>query len=115
MASLKLKVVHRLLLLGMLDGESKEGHTLSELNKYLKLVDRVQFKEADVKELDLRIEENAWKWKAETDKERKIDLSDEQLKTVCDLMKKKDDKKEFTAVNLGPIMELAEQVGYKCE
>ena len=122
MKTLKLRVVHRILTQGLLDEYGKAGHSLSDLNKLLKVADKLAFKEEETKELNLRLEAPegvlpSWKWNqkaedgTEVDVEREIELMDEQFDLLKAVFKKKNDDKSFTTENIGPILEVAEQLG----
>ncbi len=131
MKTLKLKVVHRLLLQGLLNDAGKQGTTLTELNKMLKIVDRLVMDEAYVKSVNLRLvnKDDAgndlpapqYKWNTkdengnEVDVEKEVELSDEQGNLLHEIFKSKNEKKEFKLDDAKQMMELASQVGFSFE
>lgn len=136
MITLKLKVIHRLLLVGWLNEAGKaNGNSLSQLNQMLKIVDKISFTEEENKLFKVHQEERkdaegkiivdpqgnpslqiAWSIKDEEgndiDVEKDFELSDEQKEQVYGIMKSKDEKKEFTFEGLSVVREIAEKVGY---
>ncbi|OGJ58623.1 hypothetical protein A2635_03990 [Candidatus Peribacteria bacterium RIFCSPHIGHO2_01_FULL_51_9] len=125
MKTVNLKVVHRLLLKAMLNEEGKgPGYSLSDLHKIFKVFDKIDFTPDEAKQFKLRNEENMVKWDAreggtedgkEIDIHKGFELSDEEVKLVCGMMKKKDEEKRFTTDGLSAVLELAEQFGYTFE
>lgn len=127
MTTLKLKAVHRILIKGMLDSSSKSGRTLSELNKLLKLLDKIDFTPEEAKEIDLRVENQTLRWNVtklkeegstemiEVDVEKEFELSEEQRELLKTIIKEKDEKKEFSLPEAAPFTDIAEQVGYEVE
>jgi hypothetical protein len=117
MTTLKLKIVHRLLIKGLLDQRGNEGGSLSELNKMLKIIDRVGLTEAEVTKVNLRLEEGALRWQTKGPADEDLDpltdleLTDDQAELIKATIKQKSDKKELKLVEVGPIMEIAEQLG----
>lgn len=118
MKTLSLKVVHRILIKGMIDSAGKSGKSLSELNKLLKLIDKFDFSSDELTELNLRVEDGMLKWNAkledkDIDIEKGIELSDEQAELLKSIVKEKDDKKEFSLAEATPFMHIAEQLEYE--
>lgn len=126
MKTLKLKVVHRILIHGMLntDGTKSGNFTLKNLSLMLKILDRVNFSEEEAKVLNIRVEEGGTvKWnafttaedgtKTDVDVEKEIELSDDQAELLKDIMKQKNERKEFTLNGLTPMMEIAQQLGFE--
>ena len=131
MKTLNLQVVHRILLRGLLDGESKKGHTLSAINQIMKIIDKVAITEEENKDYNLRTELNypqdptkggMLKWeqfkkgdkKIEIDVFKPFELSDEQVGMIKEIIESKNKAKEFTANDL-KIMDIAEQLEIKLE
>ena len=59
MKTLKLKTIHRLLTLEVLNVAGKAGGSLAEINKLLKLIDKVDFSEEEKKMLMFRQTEDS--------------------------------------------------------
>ena len=119
MKTIKLKAVHRLVLIALFGGEGQKGHSLSELNDLLKFDEKIRLSEEEIKKLNLRVEESSYKWDAkdkdgvDVDEEKDFELSDDQVNLLLKTFKEKDDKKEFTLNNLSPILEIAEKIGFE--
>lgn len=125
MVTLNLRTVHRILLRGMIDSDGKAGnHTLSELGKLMKILEKVAFTEEEVKILDLRLVgepgSQSFVWNKnkdndasleEVDVEKPFELSDEESGMICDIIKKKNESKEFSMQEAGPVVEIATQLG----
>lgn len=125
MKTLKLKTIHRLLTLEVLNVAGKAGGSLAEINKLLKFIDRVDFSEEEKKMLMFRqTEDNKLVWNLRkdgaedgeiVDVEKEIEISDEQVDMLKEIFKKRDEEKKFTTSEVSPFFELAEQIGYKFE
>lgn len=125
MKILKMKTLHRILLQGLLNSAGQVGgYTLSELNKMLKIENEINFKEEEIKELNLRMEDGSFKWNAkkdgaaegeEVDTEKAFEMSDESIDIIKKVIKKKDDEKQFNIAQVVPIKFIAEQVGLEIE
>lgn len=119
MKNLKLKTVHRLLLKGIIDAAGQKGGTLSEIQKYLKILEKLSFTEEETKLLKIRVENDKVLWnvldddKNEIDLEKDFEFSDEQIEIIKNAIKKKDEAKEFTFSDVTPISDIAGQVGYE--
>mgnify|MGYP001567449348 CR=1 FL=1 len=124
MRTLKLKVVHRILLSGILNVEgTKEGYGLKALSDMLKVFDKINFTQEETALLKIRQEDNQMKWdaakenedgsKEEIDIEKEFEVSNDQADLLKEIFKKKDEKKEFTLSGLNPIVEIADQIGYE--
>lgn len=111
MKSLKLKAVHRLLLNAIIDGVGGKGESLSNLNKMLKLVDKLSLTEAEQKKLKLKMEDGMIKWEAKEDKEVELELPDEEFELVKTLVKKRSEDKEIKLADAKPLLEVAQQLG----
>lgn len=121
MVDVKFKVIHRIILRGIVDSDGKSGqHALSELSKMLKVQEIVSFPEAEAKEFNIRVEEGAFRWNSkrdnspegeEIDVEKPFSFSDEQKDLICDIIKRKSEAKEFSLSEASPVMEIAEQFG----
>lgn len=125
MKVLKLKTIHRLLILEILNVAGKSGGSLAEINKLMKFIDRVDFSEEEKKLLAFRQTEDGklvWNLKKDgaedgeiVDVEKEVEFSDEQIDILIGIFKKRDEEKKFTTTEVGPFFELAEQIGYKFE
>ena len=125
MKTLKLKTIHRLLTLEVLNVAGKAGGSLAEINKLLKFIDKVDFSEEEKKMLMFRqTEDNKLVWNLRkdgaedgeiVDVEKEIEISDEQVDMLKEIFKKRDEEKKFTTSEVSPFFELAEQIGYKFE
>lgn len=114
MVTVKLKVIHRLFLLSIVNGIGK--NSLSVLSNALNVFEKLNFKEEERKELDLRFEakddgSGQWKWGDEKDTEKDFELSDEQAEMLKKLISDKDEKKEFTVSECVPMVYVCEQLG----
>jgi len=126
---LKVKVLPRILLTGLLDKYMQlQTRSLSELSKLLKLNEKVQFTAEEQALLNVRIEKNAetgnsqYRWNHTKDSdpsaevvdiERDIEFSDEQKEMLYTVFKELDDRKSFSGDNVMAIVELAEKIGYE--
>mgnify|MGYP001566199518 FL=1 len=109
-------VLHRLLIQMMLDKDGKSGnHSLSELNQIFKILDKMNFKEDEIKELNIKNENGSIKWDNEKDTKKDIELGDKQIEILMDVFSRKDKMKEFDLQNFIGYREIAEQIGYKLE
>ena len=127
MKNLKLKVVSRLVLVSLVNEHGSQGASLSEMNKMMKLIDKLSFKEEEIKKFSLRLEnvkqgdkETAqWKWNAlaedgsNQDVEVEIELSEEQVKIIEDIFKKKNDDKKIDFSNFAIVKDVSEQLELK--
>ena len=119
--SLKLKAVHRLILRSVVDSDGKSGnHSLSDLNKMLKLLDLVSFSEEETKRLNIRLDNGAVRWDTrlggapdgeEVDLEKELEISDEQKDLLKEIIKRKNDAKEFSLSEATPVTDVASQLG----
>jgi len=115
MKTLKLSVIHRVVLMGVLNSE-QSGHNLSELNQMLKIVDKLGIKLEEQKKLNLRIEDGAWKWETadadgnEIDTEQDFEMSDDQTDVLVKILNKKNEEKAFALNNAKPIIDIFEQL-----
>lgn len=134
MITLKLKVVHRFQIRNLLNGESKAGHSLSDINLINKIFDKVVFSEEEVKLLNIRTESvpgkdangqdvtyTSFLWNShekpdgkgkELDLEKEFELSDEQKALLIAIINRKNEAKEFTMDQV-KLIEVAEQLGVK--
>src|SRR3990167_3419308 len=97
------------------------------MNKMMKLIDKLSFKEEEIKKFSLRLEnvkqgdkETAqWKWNAlaedgsNQDVEVEIELSEEQVKIIEDIFKKKNDDKKIDFSNFAIVKDVSEQLELK--
>src|SRR3990167_5522963 len=124
MKTLKARAVTRLVLIGFVNAHGQGGSSLSDMNRMLKLVDKLSFKDEETKKLDLRPENvkvgdkeiPQWKWNAkaedgtELDTESEIELSNDEVKLLETILKAKDEKKEVEFSNFALIKDLVEQL-----
>jgi hypothetical protein len=124
MKTLKLKTIHRLLILEVLNTEGKSGGSLSEINRILKFIDRVDFSSDERALLSFRSVDGKLAWNVkkdgkddgeEVDVEREIEISDEQVDMLKSLFEKRDKEKKFVVTEANPFFEIASQIGYKFE
>lgn len=125
MKTLKLKVIHRVLIRGVLNSAGSAGGSLSEINKMLKLIDKISFTEDENKMFDFKyLEGNRLSWHIkkdgaedgeDIDLPKEIEISDEQVDVLKTVFEKNDKDKKFTLADVGPLSEVAEQIGYKFE
>lgn len=125
MKTLKVKTIHRLLILELLNQSGKDGGSLSEVNRLLKFIDRVDFSEDEKKLFSFRQTEDgklAWNTRKDgtldgedIDMEKEIEIADEQAEMLTKIFKKRDEEKKFTTSEANPFFEIAEQIGYKFE
>lgn len=118
MKIISLKVIHRILVKGMIDSFGKSGKNLSELNKLIKLLDVFEFTQTELKDLNLRVEDGMLKWNAKVedqdiDVEEEFEVSDEQFELLKSIVKEKDEKKEFSLAEATPFMYIANQLEYE--
>jgi hypothetical protein len=111
---MKLKTIHRLLIINWLN-EAAKNKSLSEINKILKLMDKIDFSAEERTSLNLKIEEGQIKWDSKNDTEQEVELNKEQEQIITDVIQAKDEKKEFSLDGIKHVMEIAEQVDYKFE
>lgn len=121
MKILKMSVIHRILVKGLLDEASKKGSSLSDLSQMIKIVDKINFTEDEAKELKFETkfvdDKDPSKgasihWNKEIDTEKDFELSDDQAQMVKDIIKKKNDAKEFTSSEY-KVADVAEQLEIK--
>jgi len=110
MKAVKLKVIHRLFLNGLLS-QAGDNRPLAELNQLLKVIDKTSFSEEESKKLNIRNEEGAWKWDSESEEDNEAEFSDEQVKLVSDIIKEKDKNKEFSIQHVAVLNDLCELFG----
>ena len=116
MKTLKLNIVHRLLLNSYLDEKGKEGGTLSEQNKMMKVMDRLVLAEVETQRISLRMEDSSLRWNTKgedgTDLDPLVDieLTDEQADLLKTLLKEKNEKKQIKMAEAAPLTELAKQL-----
>ncbi len=129
MFTLKLKVLPRILLNGLLDQYMQTAtRSLSELSKLLKLHDKIMFTAEEQALLNVRMEVNAeskrpeMHWNARAggtvdgevvDFDRDIELSDEQKEMLYTVFKDMDERKSFSHENAAVCLEIAEKLGYE--
>ena len=127
-----MNVLHRILLRGILNDEGKKGHSLSDLNMFFKILDKITFTEEENKEYNFRVENvtdsegkevSSLRWNVkkdgkeggkDLDAEKEFEFSDEQGDKLKEVLQKKNDAKEFTVENFA-IKDVAEQLGLKIE
>lgn len=117
-----MKVIHRLLLMQLLNKGAEKGGSLSLMHKMYKILDKIDFKEADQKKFNLRQEgqEMHW-WKTEggvdgaedIDIDKSVEFSDDEIDAIKSVFAKADEEKTFTLAGLSPILEIADQIGYE--
>lgn len=130
MKTLNLQVVHRILLKGMLDGEGKKGHSLSELNEYFKIIDKINFTEEESKDYEFKqelLDPNdaskgaSLRWQTlknidgnntEIDILKPFEISDEQAQLLKTIIEEKNKAKEFTVSDI-KITDVADQLEIK--
>lgn len=126
---LKLRVVHRIMLVNLVDAFFKnEPHTLSELSKLMKLSDRLNFTPEERQILGVRAVKNeqtgrediVWNLRKdgaedgeEVDVERDVELSDEQKEMLYNVVKHMDGKKELNPAAAPVLLEIAAKIGYE--
>lgn len=126
---LKLKVLPRLVLSGLLDRYMQQGpRSLSELSKLIKINDKLAFNAEETKELNIHKEKNPdtgaiemrW-WNLAggqegadvVDFDRDVELSDEQKEMVYNVFKDLDERKQFNGEGAAIVLEIAEKIGYE--
>ena len=116
MKTLKLKAIHRILAVGLVEGKGKDGGSLTEQNQLLKLVDKLNLTQEERKKMNVRIEKEELRWQTLTEKgevldvEVEIELSDEGFTMLREILKSKSDKKEIKMSEAPPLFELAAQL-----
>lgn len=129
MFTLKLKVLPRLLLNGLLDQYMQTAtRSLSELSKLLKIHDKIVFSADEQAILNVHLEKNpdtglsATHWNARAggtldgdlvDVDRDIELSDEQKEMLYTIFKDMDERKAFSHEGALTYIEIAEKLGYE--
>lgn len=122
MKTVKFKVIHRLLLLGLLNKGSEKGGSLSQMHKMYKILDKIDFKEEEQKKINLRQVDNQMHWwkteggiegAQEIDVDKEIQFSDDEIDVLKEIYRQADEAKQFSLQGLTPIMEIAEQIGYE--
>lgn len=115
MRELKLKAAPRFLIISMLNDAGKAGGSLQQLKDMMKIIEKVELTEEERKEIELTSDAEAGKvmWKPEKDEVKSIELSDDQADLIKELLKKKNEAKEFTFDTLIPFNEVAEQLDVK--
>ena len=126
MKTLNLQVVHRILLKNILDGEGKKGHSLSELNDFFKIIDKVNFTEDEIKEYAFKqvlVDEGdpakgaSLNWQTKKGEEdidvlKPFEISDDQASLLKKIIDEKNKAKEFVASEL-KIVDIADQLELK--
>ncbi len=125
MKTLQLKTLGRIYLLSILNDEGKAGnHTLSELNRYFKLIDKVDFSTEEREALALRTEGDKILWNLHkkdadgkdteevVDVPKEVEFSSDDIKLLLAIWKKRDEEKKFGLSDYGAVTELAGQIGY---
>jgi hypothetical protein len=107
MKTLKLKAIHRLLIIGVFN--SLKGLDLQSLNKILKIVEKIEIKKEEAEAIELKQVENQVTWNAEKDEEKDFELSDEQAEKLKETIKKKSDDKEL-AITDKPLLDIYNQL-----
>jgi len=138
MKTLNFKVSHRVVLSGLIDAEGRsKNNSLSGLSKLMKLSDKVQFSEAEQKDFQLRAvpvpgatDKLSFQWNKnrvienedgtktegeEVDIVKSFEFSDEEVDLIKQILKHKDEAKEFELSGLSTILDIAKQVGYDVE
>uniref|UniRef100_A0A6H1ZHV8 Uncharacterized protein n=1 Tax=viral metagenome TaxID=1070528 RepID=A0A6H1ZHV8_9ZZZZ len=125
MKTIEVKTIHRLLTIELLNVYGKEGHTLSQVNKVMKLIDKFDFSEEERQAFGFKqTEDGRLSWHVKRDGSldgedidiaKEIELSDEQVEILVGIFKSRDEKKEFTTADVKPYFEIAEQIDYKFE
>lgn len=115
MKELKLKVASRILVINLLNEAGKGGGTLQQLKDMMKIIEKVEVTEEEKKALEYKFDAEAGRvsWKPENDEEKSIELNDEQATILKDILKKKNDAKEFTFDVLLPLGDVADQLDVK--
>lgn len=131
MVTLKLSVAERILLVSTVDHYAKSGHfTLSELSKFIKLSDRINFTPEERSMYGFRNHVDASGraqvvWHSRKDgnpegevlpEETEIEVSDEQKEMLYSVVKETDAKKDFFSPdNFKIVASFAGKLGYNVE
>jgi hypothetical protein len=107
MKTLKLKAIHRLLIIGVFN--SLKGLDLQSLNKVLKIVEKIEVNKEEVELLELKQVDQQVTWNADKDEEKDFELSDEQAEKLKEIIKKKSDDKEL-AITDKPLLDVYNQL-----
>ena len=116
MKTLKLKAIHRILAVGLVESKGRDGGSLTEQSQMFKLVDKLNLTEDERKKMDVRLEDSQLKWQTVgkdgeiLDTEVEIELSDDGFKMLREILKDRSDKKEIKMVEAQPLIELAAQL-----
>lgn len=117
MKTLQLKAVHRFLLTNYFNEEgSAGGYPMSDIGKMYKILEKLSFNDEERTLLNIRTEADKVMWDSkdnegnEIDVDKPIELSDEEAELMKRILKKKDEAKKFTLVDLNPVMEVASQL-----
>lgn len=119
MTVLNIKVIHRLLLKGALDSYGKEGHMLSTINNMMKILNKINFTDDEIKELNLKVSDGNISWTTTKDNkpdgepldvEKMFELSSDEEKVLVELFKRMHDKKEFKVENFA-LVDVVKQLG----
>lgn len=125
MKTLKLSALPRVYLISILNEEGQKGkYNLSDLNKFFKILDKVEFKEEDRKRLSMKADGDQLMWNTfvkdeegkdteeKADIEQEFELSDDQVKLLQEVWKRRDEEKEFSLAQVASVSHIAEQIGY---
>lgn len=112
MKTVNLGVVHRLLLVSMLNDEGKKGSTLTDLKNMLKIVEKVEITQEERQDIEMAVnnETNRVSWNPEKDITKEIDLTEDEFSKLKDIFKHKNEEKSFNFETLNPMLQLAEQL-----
>ena len=89
---MKLNILNRILIFTVLP---KEGNILT-MKTLKSLKNKVVFSEDEVKEYEIRIEEDNYKWNPEKDKEVDFDITEGEVKIISDGLKELDTQGKIT-------------------
>ncbi len=118
MHTLQFKVIHRLLLIGMVNEAGKKGGSLSDLKNQLKTIEKLELSEDEKTEIGMKVTPiegregmNKTKWDPDKDIDKNIDLSDEQFSLLHDIIVSKNKEKSFNLETFIQTSEIAEKFG----
>jgi hypothetical protein len=111
MKTTELKVIHRLLLINIINDEGKKGASLSDLKSMLGILGKLELTEDEKTEIGLSVDNDQAKWDPTKDLGVSVELSDEQFDSLKKMVKKRSDDKTFNFQVLSPMLEIAEKLG----
>jgi hypothetical protein len=113
MKTLKLNVIHRVVLISVLNGEAKAGGTLTDFKNMIRILEKIEFSDAEREEKGLKSdpEKQQIAWNVEKDVETEFELSDDQGELLKNIIQRKSDAKELSFEAAGPLIAVAEQLG----